>query len=307
MTKKFIFFTLIIVLGIVFITVVLPVFNLGGGNGSASTDASSTSSSAVSASNAEAAQIPVRDWSVLDPKLSAEGVLIQSLDNNFSFYRLRAYAPWHLASLTKLITAVVVVENVGLDKKIPISTTTMTVDGEAGNLQAGEIYNSEDLLKIMLMESSNRAAAAFEEYVGADKFLTMARAKMAEIGMTQTTIYDSSGLDDNDEGTPNDIYLLIKYILEKDPQILTWTRLPILNIQPLNSSRINVVSNIDPIASRADFLGGKTGTTPLAKQNLATVLEVENQRMISVIMGSDSRFDDLDALIAWVSKAYKFN
>ncbi len=306
MTKNFFLFTLIIVLGIVFITVVVPIFNLRGGEGTVPTDAPPGNSSTTVSFHAEAGRIPIRDWSVLDPKLSAEGVLMQSLDGNFSLYRLKAYAPWRLASLTKLITAVVVVENVGLDKKIPISTTTMTVDGEAGNFRAGEIYKSEDLLKIMLMESSNRAAAAFEEYIGNDRFLAMARAKLAEIGMTQTVINDSSGLDDNNRGTPNDMYMLLKYIVEKDPEILTWTRLTTQNVQPLNSSRINVVSNIDPIVARIDFLGGKTGTSPLAKQNLATVLEIGNQRLISVIMGSDSRFDDLNTLIDWVSKSYKF-
>ncbi len=310
MKRKIIVFAILIIAGIAFIKFVLPVFNLGGSGPvpSASTSAadSSSSSSSIEAYNSQLAKMPVRNWSVLDPSVSAEGVLVESLDNNFSFYRYNAYKMWHLASLTKLLTATIVVENVGLDKSIPITTTTMTVEGQAGDLRAGEIYNSEDLLKIMLMESSNRAAAAFEEYMGADKFLKLAKEKMAQIGMTQTVIYEPSGLDDANEGTASDLYLLLKYILEKDPEILTWTRLTTLSVQPLNSSRINLVSNIDPISSHADFLGGKTGTTPAAKENLATILDFNGQRIVVVILGSDDRFKDLDTLLNWVSKAYKF-
>ncbi len=307
MTKKFVIFAAIVVAGIAFIKFVLPAFSLGSGGGaSSSTATTSQSSSSTSVYDSSVKKIPVRNWDVLDPDLSAEGVLMESLDDNFSFYRFNTYKMWHLASLTKLIAAVVAVEDVGLSAKIPITTSTMAIDGEAGDLKAGEIYNSEDLLKTMLMESSNRAAAAFEEYMGEDKFLEAAREKMKQIGMTQMVIYDSSGLDDSNEGTPHDIYLLMRYILENDPQIFTWTRLTTLNIQPLNSSRINVVSNIDPVASRADFLGGKTGTTPLAKQNFATILEFQGRRVVVVILGSDSRFDDLDNLLTWVTKAYAF-
>ncbi|MCL4400247.1 serine hydrolase [Patescibacteria group bacterium] len=306
MRKKIIIFAVIVVAAIIFIKLVLPIFNLGSSGSSVFSTVSTTTSSTVENYDNELKKMPARDWSVLDPNLSAEGILMESLDNNFSFYRYNAYKMWHLASLTKLITAVVVVENVGLDKRIPISTSTMAVEGEAGNLEAGEVYNSEDLLKIMLMESSNRAAAAFEEYIGSDKFLSLAKETMSKIGMTQTVIYDSSGLNDANEGTASDIYLLLKYILENDPEILTWTRLTTLSVQPLNSSRINIVSNIDPIASRADFLGGKTGTTPAAKENLATVLEFKNQRIVGVILGSNSRFDDLNTLLKWISTAYKF-
>ncbi len=307
MSKKLIVFALIIFCGIIFIRFILPVFNFGGGGSAANlSDANATSSATTTDYNAEVKVIPVRNWNILDPTTTAEGILLESLDNNFPFYRHNAYTMWHLASLTKLITAVVAVENIGLNAKIPVTTTTMAVEGEAGDLEAGEIYNSEDLLKIMLMESSNRAASAFEEYLGDQKFLDLARAKMRQIGMTQTVIYDPSGLDDNNEGTPNDIFLLLKYIIENDPEILTWTRLTTLSVQPLNSSRINLVSNIDPISSRADFLGGKTGTTPLAKENLATILEYRNMRVIAVIMGSGNRFQDLDNLLSWISQAYQF-
>ncbi len=306
MKKKFVVLALIVFCGIIFVKFVLPVFNLDGSTPASSKNSTATSTATTTNYDAGLKAIPTRNWSILDPTTTAEGVLLESLGDNFAFYRYHAYVMWHLASLTKLITAVVAVENIGLNAKIPITTSTMSVEGEAGNLQAGEIYNSEDLLKIMLLASSNRAAAAFEEYFGDQKFLDLAREKMRQIGMTQTVIYDSSGLDDANEGTPNDIYLLLKYIIENDPEILTWTRLTTIPVQPLNSSRINLVSNIDPIASRADFRGGKTGTTPLAKENLATVLEFRNEYLVAVIMGSNNRFQDLDSLLTWINQAYKF-
>ncbi|TSA45488.1 D-alanyl-D-alanine carboxypeptidase [bacterium] len=254
----------------------------------------------------EIAKIPERNWSVLDPQVSAQSVVVQSLDDNFPFFRYNSYKMWPLASLTKLLTAVITIENIGLEKKVTVTPEVMAIQGEAGDLKAGEIYTARDLLKIMLMMSSNRAAAALENYLGHDQFIKMAMDKARAIGMTQTTIYDGSGLNDSNEGTASDISLLLKYILEKDPEILSYTRIPSLLVQPVNSERSHTVTNIDPLVNRADFLGGKTGTSEAAGQNLAAILSFEGKRVEVIILGSPDRFKETDNMLAWVKKAFSF-
>lgn len=251
-------------------------------------------------------KIPERDWKVLDPEVHSQAAAIQSLDDNFSFFKYNSYKMWPLASLTKLLTAVIAIENIGLDKKVTVTAEAMTTDGEAGDLRAGEIYTARDLLKIMLMMSSNRAAAALENYLGHDQFLRIATEKMRAIGMTQTTIYDSSGLNDENVGTASDILLLLNHILERDPEILSYTRLASLLVQPVNSERSHTVANIDPLANRSDFLGGKTGTSGAARQNLAAILSFQNRRVAVVLLGSADRFKEVDDLFAWVRGAYAF-
>jgi D-alanyl-D-alanine carboxypeptidase len=249
-----------------------------------------------------------RNLNVLDPKVQAQGLIAEVLDSQDFLYKKNIYTIWPLASLTKLITATVVLENIKNIDQVPITITTSTqnIEDGSGKLITGEIYKASDLLKIMLMASSNRAAESFKEYFGQEKFLNLAKSTISKIGMTQTVIYDASGLDDRNTGTPFDTLLLLKYILENYPQILTWTRISNLSFQPLNSTRINVIQNINPLNERADFLGGKTGTSPLAKENLAAVLQFKNLKLGIVIMGSQNRFSDLDTILNWIDKAYQF-
>jgi D-alanyl-D-alanine endopeptidase (penicillin-binding protein 7) len=251
-------------------------------------------------------QIPERDWKILDPEVSSQAVIIQSLDDNFPFFRHNTSKAWPMASLTKLISAVITMEKIGLEKKITITPEVMATNGEAGNLRDGEIYTARDLLKIMLLMSSNRAAAALEYSVGPDEFVKMMMDKIRSLNMTQTVVYDASGLNDSNQSTASDILILLKYILENVPEILNYTRLSSLPVQPVNSERSHTVTNIDPLSSRTDFLGGKTGTSDAAKQNLAAVLSFKNRRLAIIILGSPNRFGETDKLLAWIQKAYKF-
>jgi len=256
-------------------------------------------------SNTQTSQGPIRDWSILDPAISSEAALIQSLDDGFSFFNYGTYRVWPMASLTKLLTAVIVTEDIGLNTKISITKTALETDGLAGDLKSGEVYTARDLAKIMLMVSSNDAAAAFEEYVGGKEvFVNMMRQKAKKIGMRQTVVNDASGLDDNNTTTASDMLKLIKYILEKDPNIISWTQLQTFPIQPTNDTRSRVITNIDPLVIDPGFLGGKTGTSPKAKENLAAIFSFANKRIAIIILGSADRIKEIHNLLDWVKRAY---
>lgn len=251
--------------------------------------------------------LPTRKWDVLDPQIDAQAALIQTLDENFPFLHYRTYQPWPLASLTKLMTAVVVLEDVGANKKIPISQTAVDTEGTAGDLQSGEVYTAEDLLKVMLITSSNDAATAFEEYVGGrDKFVLMMNNKAQELGMTNTTYHDASGLSPLDMSTANDMLLLTEYIVKEHPEIFSWTRITSLIVQPLNNPQSKALTNIDFFSFDAGFLGGKTGTTDEAKQNMLEVISMGRYRVVVIVLGADNRYTEVPKLLNWVEEAYTF-
>ena len=263
-----------------------------------------TSTTEVSPSNS-VIKNPVRDWNVLDPEIPSEALLIQSLDDGFPFFNYGTYRVWPMASLTKLLTAIIVTEQIGLNTKIPITKTAVETEGLAGDLKSGEVYTARDLLKIMLMVSSNDAAAAFEEYWGGkEAFINTLRKKAEEIGMTQTIVSDVSGLDDNNVTTASDILKLLKYILEKDPNIISWTRLQTFPVQATNDTNSRIVTNIDPLVIDKDFLGGKTGTSPKAKENLAAVFSFGSRRLAVIILGSSDRIKEVHDMLSWVKRAY---
>lgn len=251
--------------------------------------------------------LPKRKWDVLDPGIDAEGVLIQSLDEDFPFLRFRTHKTWPIASVTKLLTAVVVLEEGGEKKRVTISQNAVDTPGVAGNLVSGEVYSTEDLVKIMLLTSSNDAALAFEENAGGrETFTTLLNKKAGEIGMSDTVLHEPSGLSDLNISTANDLLKLVKYIIEKHPDILSWTRLPSILVQPINSQTSKTLYNINPFVNETEFLGGKTGTLPEARQNLVSIFSFNEYRIAIILLGSGDRIQEVPELLEWVDSAYEF-
>lgn len=252
-------------------------------------------------------RLPVRKWNVLDSPIGAEAVLIQSLDESFPFLHYRTYKTWPIASITKLLTAVVVLEDIGEDKKITISQDAVKGEGVAGELVSGEVYTAEDLVKIMLITSSNDAAFAFEEYMGGRaEFIRRMNKKAGELGMKDTVIQDAAGLSDLNISTANDLLKLTKYIIEKHPDIFNWTRLPNILVQPTNDQTTKSLLNINPFINTTGFLGGKTGTLPESKQNLLSIFSFKEYRVVIIVLGSENRVKEVPEFLQWIEEAYEF-
>lgn len=252
-------------------------------------------------------QAPVRKWDVFDPKTTSESVLIHSLDDDFPLYYENTHNTHVLASLTKLLTAVVVMEDIGVNKWIPITGEAVSTEGLAGNLKSGETYSARELLKIMLLTSSNDAAAAFEEYIGGKEAMVRAiHKKAAELNMNSVIVNDGSGLSDFNYGDAYDFLKLTKYIIKKHPEIFTWTQAHDFLVQPLNESTSRKVYNINELTERRDFWGGKTGTSPAAGENLVSIFDIEGRRVAIILLGSKNRIQDASNLIDWVKTAYTF-
>lgn len=250
---------------------------------------------------------PTRRWDVLDPVVSAEAVIIQSLDDTFPFYHRNTDRSWPAASLTKILTAIIVEETLSPEKTVLISEQAVKTEGTAGEVRAGEEYAVEDLLKIMLLASSNDAAAAFEEVLGgSEEFVRLINKKAGELGLRETILYDGSGLSDLNTTSAGDLLRLIRYVIEKHPNIITWTRLPSFLVQPTNGTTSRIVMNINPLVNQTDFLGGKTGTSPEARENLAAIISAHDKRLVVILLGSRNRIRDLKILIDWMEQAYLF-
>ena len=260
----------------------------------------------ISAGKYKVREAPKRNWDVLDPQVSAEAVLIQSLDESFPFFNYNTYKVWPMASLTKLIASLVVLEDIGENKKMVIDEKIIETEGEAGGLRSGEVFSARDLLKVMLLTSSNDAAAAFESYVGEEEFMRLMNQKIKDVGIVQTEVFDGSGLNDGNVTSASDMLRLGKYILEKKPEIFNWTRLRNQVIQPLNDTTSRTVYNINNLVDQPYFLGGKTGTSEKARENLLAVVSFKNTRLIAIILGSYDRYGELESLLDWVGKAYDF-
>ncbi len=251
---------------------------------------------------------PVRNWEILEPEVSAHSVLLQSLDDSFPFFHRETYLAWPAASLTKLLTSVVVLEEIGENKKVTVGERAVATEGIAGDLKDGEIYSAQDLLKIMLLTSSNDAATAFEDYLGGtDEFIRRMNRKARELQMSGSIFYDASGLSDLNMTTASDMLRLTKYILENEPEIIQWTRLPSFLVQPVNSLESRLVYSINPFVEDEYFLGGKTGTSPRAEENFVALFSLGKYRALLILLGSRNRVGETKRILEWVAQAYNLN
>lgn len=251
---------------------------------------------------------PSRDWNVLDPKVDAAGALVYSLDDDAILFGVRTYARWPAASLTKLLSAVVVAENIGYHKRVMMTASAIAAEGNGVVFNPNEEFAARDLARIMVMTSSNDAAAAFEEHVGGrEEFLGSLRAATEKLGMGQTVVVDAAGLSPANESSASDIVKLLKYLAASRPEILEWTRHTTFTFQPTNDPTGRTATNIVPFADDPRFLGGKTGTLPEAGENFAGIFSLNGRRIFVVALGSRNRVREVNDLLDWTSRAYHFD
>lgn len=242
------------------------------------------------------------------PKLKVKAALAKDLDADFYLYGFNLNVRWPLASLVKLMSAVAAVENVGLEKKAVISESAVATEGESGNLEANEQYRIGELVKAMMVVSSNDAASAIAEFYGKENFLKEMKAKAVSLDMGQTTFFDATGISPFNQGTIADTEILARYILEKHPAIFKLSAQGKTNILEESKNMEKELLNINKFAaSRPDFMGGKTGFTDEASGNLISIFNHQGHKILIIVFGTDDRFGQTELLYNWVKQAFAFN
>ena len=120
-----------------------------------------------------------------------------------------------IASITKIMTAIITIENAGLEEKVKVGKEILKMYGTNIYLQEGEIITIEDLLYGLILRSGNDAAIVLATYIGGteEKFVDLMNKKAKELGMENTTFQNSHGLDDYTENYSSayDMALLSSY------------------------------------------------------------------------------------------------
>ncbi len=155
-------------------------------------------------------------------EVEAEGVLLVNYDTDDVLYSKNADKKLYPASLTKLMTALLLYENVShLDaEKLTVSKNALRLlqgtDSSVGGLKEGEEVTARQMLYILLLSSANDGANVIAEHVGGsiDGFVSMMNARAAELGMTSTHYMNAHGLHHAEHYTTvNDMYILTKKFL----------------------------------------------------------------------------------------------
>lgn len=234
-------------------------------------------------------------------KLEAKAAYVFDVLNNESIFELNADSQLPLASLTKIMTAIVAVENLPSYLLVSIPKEAILMDGDNGFI-ADENMLVINLAEAMLISSSNDAAYAFALEFKKDFdidliFLMNQKAQTLKLG--QTYFLNSSGLDFSKNaagayGSAKDIATLLLYAVKNHPSLMEVTRMEKINIESRELKNTNLIINEIP-----GLIAGKTGYSNLAGGNLAIIADKGyGHPIIIVVLGStfDGRFNDVKTL-----------
>ncbi len=258
--------------------------------------------------------IPLRGWKTEKPIIEARAASVAYIDSQgetkFIFEKNRdSKVP--IASITKLMTVLIVLEQYNLEDIVSITKDDFRVDfTRVNNLYVGEQYRVKNLLYPLLMESSNAASYALAQKMGLNQFIDAMNEKAQELGMTNTFFIDPSGLDPSNASdttnysTVEDLTILAQHLLKKD---LIWE---ILSLSQFNLVRMDgyfkyTVTNTNALLKEVpEIIGGKTGTTARARQCFLLVTKKNEGYLITTILGSANRFAETRSLLNWVNSGY---
>jgi len=238
-----------------------------------------------------------------------------------------------IASLTKLMTAILVMEKVkNLDEEVTIDDEAVYADGTkvgcltSGNctsqrLKIGEKISVRNLLQAMLMNSANDTAIALSKYVAGsqDAFVDLMNEKAKELGLDDTHFCTPSGLDLDDEtaavgcySSAYDVARIAAYSLRFDT-IWKIARTPSNFIITSTDGKIqhtiiNTDRYLDQTNKPLNLIGTKTGYTPLAGYSLMTIVNDPSMkhRIIGVVLDDPERWQDINNMINWTFNSYNW-
>jgi D-alanyl-D-alanine carboxypeptidase len=198
-----------------------------------------------------------------------------------------------IASLTKLVTAVVARRLIDSRERITITDEIISTFGNTAAFTKGETFVADDLLYPLLMVSSNDASEAFARSYGRKKFITAMNDFTQEIGAYRTYFADPSGLSPYNVSTAEDLVRIMDWIRLNDPKIVDITRLKSKTI------RTHTWTNPTHFLSWSYYVGGKNGYIPEAQRTGVSLFELgETKNLYTVVvLGSLSRDVDVVNLI----------
>ena len=220
------------------------------------------------------------------PKISAGAAIVMDAASGRVLYEKNAYSRRSIASTTKIMTAIVALENGRDDEEVVVSKRAAAIGGSTVNLKAGKTYKFKDLLYAMMLRSGNDAAIAIAEHVGGsvELFAEMMNRKAAEIGATNTNFVTPHGLDDPQHySTPYDLALITQYALNNE-EFCKIVGTKNSTFQGGNITNTNEMLSLYPGAD-----GVKTGYTGQAGRCLVTTAMKDGFRIISVVLNCPSR------------------
>lgn len=251
--------------------------------------------------------IPHQQEEFVSPSfMSAAAIYAFDLDSQITLFERNSTTRLPIASLTKLMTAYIVLEENDTDEVVTVSSNAASTVGSSMGLYSGEQITIKNLLYGLLIESGNDAATALAEHNSGstDAFVTKMNETAKRLGMENTNYANTTGLDSNvGYSTAKDLALLSTYLTHNE-NIKEIVRLSSADVSSQNGLSHHLEST-NILLGEMGIKGLKTGKTPAAGECLITLAEgSDGHEIITIILGSDNRFSDTRTLIDWIYRAF---
>ncbi len=245
------------------------------------------------------------------PDISSPSALLMDYSSGKILYEKNINEKRYPASLTKIMTAIIVLENCELSDTATVSydaVMSLSSGYVTANLQVGEELTVEQLLYVLMVGSSNDAAIVLAEHVSGsvENFATLMNEKAKELGCTSTNFVNPNGAhDENHYSTAYDLALIAKYAMQNDTfrtlVSTTFYTLPTTNKYDREDRIFRTTNSLLQLdnSDRADnyyykyATGIKTGFTTPAGNCLIASANKNNLELITVVLGAGQTKDGL--------------
>jgi D-alanyl-D-alanine endopeptidase (penicillin-binding protein 7) len=245
-----------------------------------------------------------------EPNVKSSGVMVLDPVSGQTLFSRNADQALPIASITKIMTAMVVLDSkLAMDEAIEITSEDIdTFKNTKSRLPIGSHFRRDDLMRLALMASDNRAASALGRNFpgGLPAFITAMNAKAATLGLTQTHYVDSSGLSPSNVSTPTDLGKLVG-AAARYPMITEYTTTGAVNVTLPDSKRKLSFVNTNSLVRSSDWKIGlsKTGYINEAGKCLVMQAMIANQPIVIVLLdswGRLTRVADANRIRKWLEK-----
>jgi len=232
---------------------------------------------------------------------SATAAILIDADSGRVLYEKQADRQMLIASTTKIMTALVALEEGELSETVTVSSYAAGTEGSSMYLKAGEKLTLETLLYGLLLCSGNDAAVAVAEHIAGneDAFAVLMNEKAAELGMTNSSFANPNGLDhEKHYSTARDMAKLACAALENQ------TLMRIASTKSVSVGGRTMSNHNKLLSMQSGCLGLKTGYTRAAGRTLVSCMEQNGQRLVAVTLQDGNDWADHQTLYAYGYDAY---
>lgn len=239
------------------------------------------------------------------PRITAKAALVVDMDTGKILYSRNADKQLEMASTTKIMTAILILESLPLDQKVKVPAAAVGVAGSSLGLHRGETFTVEQLLYAMLVPSANDAAItlAVAEAGSVKAFVAKMNARAEAMGLTNTHFVNDCGLHAvNHYSSAKDMAKIASYAM-RDPVFRRIVSTREYTLPHAGGVADRVIKTSNELLRDVDWVNGiKTGSTPWAGYCLVSSATKDGLTLISVVLGAkdqDTREAESKALLTY--------